>query len=95
MLLRLIGTFVMFLCILSAGAQINIQWESRLDGPGSFIDKAEDLYLDGTGNTYVTGSSYSGTSYDLMTVKYDSDGVEEWRSSYGGAGIQTRDTMIY
>lgn len=87
MLLRNVGVFVALFCVMSAQSQINIQWESRLDGDGSFIDKAEDLYLDASGNTYVTGSSYTGVSYDMMTVKYDSDGAEEWRSSYGGAGI--------
>ncbi|NOQ70808.1 MAG: T9SS type A sorting domain-containing protein [Crocinitomix sp.] len=87
MLLRIAGLFVALFCVLNAESQINIQWESRLDGDGSFIDKAEDLYLDDAGNTFVTGSSYNGSSYDMVTVKYDSDGVEEWRSSYGGTGI--------
>lgn len=68
-------------------SQINIQWESRLNGAGNFIDKAVDLVLDASGNTYVTGSSYNGTSYDIMTVKYDPDGAELWRTSYGGIGI--------
>jgi hypothetical protein len=81
------GVLVALLSTITAEAQINIQWEARLDGAGSFIDKVEDLYLDASGNTYVTGSSYNGTSYDLMTVKYDADGAEEWRSSYGGTGI--------
>ena len=58
-----------------------------MDGDGSFIDKAVDLELDAAGNTYVTGSSYDGSSYELVTVKYDADGVELWRATYGGSGI--------
>lgn len=94
MLLRIVSVLVAVFCAVSTEAQINIQWESRLDGTGSFIDNVEDLYLDASGNTYVTGSSYSGTSFDLMTVKYDADGAEEWRSSYGGSGIDEAHGLI-
>jgi uncharacterized delta-60 repeat protein len=79
--------FTLILCQ-QATSQINVQWEARLDNlTGNFIDKAVDLALDASGNTYVTGSSYSGTSYDMVTVKYDSDGNEIWRMTYGGAGL--------
>ena len=63
MISRILSSFLIFLS-LSVYSQINIQWESRFDGVGSFIDKAVDLALDDAGNTYVTGSSYSGSSYD-------------------------------
>lgn len=87
MLLRIMGSFLICCSALYGTAQINIQWEARLDGTGSFTDKAVDLELDAAGNTYVTGTSYSGSSFDLVTVKYDSDGGELWRSTYGGSGI--------
>src|SRR5690606_1480523 len=51
------------------------------------IDKASDLELDADGNTYVTGSSFDGSSFDMVTVKYDADGNELWRSTFGGSGI--------
>lgn len=68
-------------------AQINVQWESRYDGTGSFIDQAVDLELDALGNTYVTGTSFNGSDYDWVTVKYDPNGVELWTNTYGGAGL--------
>lgn len=68
-------------------AQINIQWEARYEHPANFIDKAVDLELDAAGNTYVTGTSYDGSSYDWVTVKYDSDGNEIWNMTYGGSGL--------
>ena len=69
-------------------SQINVQWEARLNDPvGNFIDKAVDLALDASGNTYVVGTAYDGASYDVVTVKYNSAGVEIWRSSFGGVGI--------
>ncbi len=68
-------------------AQINLQWEVRLDNAtGNFIDQASDLELDAVGNSYVTGSSYNGTSYDIMTVKYDPAGTELWRTAFDGPG---------
>ena len=68
-------------------SQINVQWESRFDGAGSFIDQAVDLELDALGNTYVTGTSFNGSNYDWVTVKYDPDGVELWTNTYGGSGL--------
>jgi Secretion system C-terminal sorting domain len=69
-------------------AQINVQWESRLNGDGSFIDQAVDLELDASGNTYVTGTSFdSDGNYDWVTVKYLADGTEDWRYEHGGSGL--------
>lgn len=61
---------------------------------GNFIDKASDLALDAAGNTYVTGSSFNGANYDMVTVKYDADGNEIWRTSYGGAGIDEATAIV-
>ncbi len=85
--MRIIGVLILGLMTWGVQAQINIQWEARLNGAGNFIDKASDLILDAAGNTYVTGSSYNGTSYEIVTVKYNSSGVELWRNTYGGVGI--------
>jgi hypothetical protein len=94
MVIRFILVFVGFVFSLGGFSQINIQWESRLNGAGSFIDKAVDLELDASGNTYATGASYNGTSYDWVTVKYNSDGVELWRRSYGGTGIDEPHALV-
>jgi hypothetical protein len=76
-------------------SQINVQWEARLNDPtGNFIDNAVDLALDASGNTYVTGTSYNGSSYDIVTVKYDSGGNEIWRTSYGGTGIDEANAIV-
>ncbi|MBI3136855.1 MAG: T9SS type A sorting domain-containing protein [Bacteroidetes bacterium] len=91
-----ISTLVLFSFVsINLFSQINVQWEARLNDPtGNFIDKASDLALDAAGNTYVTGSSYNGTSYDMVTVKYDPDGNEIWRTSYGGAGIDEATAIV-
>jgi uncharacterized delta-60 repeat protein len=62
-------------------------WVRRYDGPGNSDDGAYSLAVDGQGNVYVTGYSIgSGTSYDYVTIKYNSAGVEQWVAGYNGPG---------
>ena len=61
------------------------QWASRYNGPGNLTDIAYSVAVDGSGSVYVTGESEgSGTSVDYATIKYDSAGVQQWISRYGG-----------
>jgi len=64
------------------------QWVARYNGPGNGWDLAKALAVDASGNVYVTGSSSVSntplTSYDYATVKYSSDGVEQWVARYDG-----------
>ncbi|WP_169736039.1 SBBP repeat-containing protein [Crocinitomix catalasitica] len=93
--LYIIVSLIGFFYCWNALGQVNVQWESRLNGSGSYIDKAKDLVLDADGNSYVTGTSYSIGGFDLVTVKYDTEGVELWRSTYGSAGIdEVRDLVL-
>jgi len=63
------------------------QWVARYDGPGHHLDRASALALDTQGNVYVTGGSYGKwTRFDYATVKYDSEGVEQWVARYNGPG---------
>lgn len=60
-------------------------WTAMYDGPDNDIDYAEALAIDGSGNTYVTGESVGiDTYYDFATVKYDSDGNQQWVARYNG-----------
>jgi hypothetical protein len=74
----------------NAGVQ---QWVKTYNGSGLSTDYAYDIQVDSSGNAYVTGMSYtnnSGTlSYDYCTVKYDTNGNQQWVALYNGTGAST------
>ena len=61
------------------------QWVRRYHGAGFSDDVATAMAIDGAGNVYVTGESYgSGSFYDYTTIKYNSDGEQQWVARYNG-----------
>ncbi|MCB0728314.1 MAG: SBBP repeat-containing protein [Ignavibacteriae bacterium] len=60
------------------------QWIAIYDNkPESRDDQGTDLILDGQGNVYVTGySQESGTNNDVVTLKYNSSGEQQWLARY-------------
>jgi hypothetical protein len=61
-------------------------WVGRYDGPGNDIDDAFAIIVDGSGNVYVTGTSYGdGTDVDYATIKYYSSGDIAWVTRYNGS----------
>ncbi len=66
----------------SAGIQ---QWLATYNGSVNSNDFANSIAVDASGNTYVTGQTYNGTNnYDIVTIKYNSAGVQQWASTYNG-----------
>jgi len=62
-------------------------WVKRYNGTGNFLDKANSITFDLSGNVYITGiSAGSGTDKDYATIKYNISGVEQWVSRYNGPG---------
>jgi uncharacterized delta-60 repeat protein len=60
-------------------------WTARYSGPDDAFDTAEALAVDVTGCIYVTGYGYNDdTEYDIVTVKYDSDGRLLWSALFNG-----------
>jgi hypothetical protein len=67
----------------SAGQE---QWVARYNGPGNFIDRAQAMAVDSSGNVYVTGVSVgSDPGGDYATIKYDSAGQEQWVARHTGS----------
>src|SRR3972149_3177923 len=61
----------------------NQLWVARYNGTGNSDDYASSIRVDGTGNIYVTGTSY-GIYNDYATVKYDPNGNQLWVARYDG-----------
>ena len=61
------------------------QWVNRYNELWSYVS---DIAVDASGNSYVTGHSYSsqGSFYDYATVKYNSAGAQQWVKRYDGPG---------
>ena len=83
-------TSILLLLILSISlySQVTEEWVTRYNGPGNGIDEAESVVTDNFGNIYVTGRSQGSTSgFNYATIKYDSDGNEQWQKRYGTSEI--------
>src|SRR4030095_2748076 len=63
------------------------RWTVRYNGTGNGIDAIKGMVADYAGNVYITGSSNSGAnSDDYITIKYNTNGVQQWISRYNGIG---------
>jgi len=63
------------------------QWTNQIDGAGHGDDVATGIYIDGSSNVHITGTVYTGTtdSNDVVTIKYNSSGTQQWQKIYAGS----------
>ncbi len=61
-------------------------WTGIYEGPGEGVDIPADMVADANGNIFVTGISYSGTSIDYITIKYNANGSQAWNVRENGPG---------
>jgi Beta-propeller repeat len=60
------------------------EWVARYNGLGNRDDYLLAMAVDPSGNAYVTGFSVvdSDSHFDCLTIKYDSDGQQQWVARY-------------
>lgn len=62
-------------------------WVRNFNGSSSGDDKAYAITVDKFSNIYVTGyTTNTGTGSDFCTIKYNSNGVQQWVKYYNGPG---------
>ncbi len=71
----------------ASGVQQWVQYYNGQSGPN--VDEAHSIVVDDSGYVYVTGQSRntSETDYDYATIKYNSNGVQQWVKRYNGTGF--------
>ncbi|TFH00411.1 MAG: hypothetical protein E4H13_07565, partial [Calditrichales bacterium] len=72
------------LCIINSEsfAQVDQDWATRTDSVS-----AMDIAVDKTGNVYLAGNIYRGTSgFNICLIKYDATGNQQWMTEYNGIG---------
>ncbi len=86
--MKTIILFLQFICFTyTVNAQFIEQWSQSYNGTGNYNDAATSVALDDVKNVYVTGYSYGmGTLNDYATVKYNSNGIQQWVTRYNGPG---------
>lgn len=69
----------------NSGAQ---QWVARYTGPDTSNDYCNWVAPDANGNVYVTGivGDGAGNPQNIVTIGYNSAGVQQWVQSYNGIG---------
>lgn len=86
----LIEFFIVFLLASKSYAQIQQVWIQRYNGSGNGDDKAYAITIDAAGNSYITGESVgNSTGPDIITIKYNPQGVQQWVTIYNGPGDTT------
>ncbi len=71
-----------------------LQWAKHYDGPALSVDEPAKVVVDGSGNVYVAGNSRgTNTDDDLVTIKYNSAGVEQWVMRYTSQGSGPEDAQ--
>ena len=67
------------------GPNGNELWVRKYNGVNNGFDFASAIAVDNAGNSFVTGAGQgAGSGYDIVTVKYNSSGVQQWVKYFPG-----------
>jgi len=64
----------------------HLEWIRTYKGPGKSDDEPSKIATDDQGNVFVTGTSGSYPDVGIATIKYSSDGAQQWVRLYNGPG---------
>uniref|UniRef100_A0A832DK17 T9SS type A sorting domain-containing protein n=1 Tax=Ignavibacterium album TaxID=591197 RepID=A0A832DK17_9BACT len=64
----------------------NELWVNHYIGPSEEYAEAHAIAVDNNGDVFITGTDYSLTEQDYVTIKYSGDGNTIWTKRYNGNG---------
>lgn len=67
----------------TAGSKL---WDTTFDNDKQGLEVPNGMTSDANGNVYITGIAWSGNSVDYLTIKYNSNGAEQWHHTENPAG---------
>lgn len=69
--------------VVKLDASGTIVWRNTYNGSASGFDSALAITLDASNNVYITGyGKFTSTGIDILTIKYNSAGVQQWVANY-------------
>lgn len=78
--------------VIKLDPQLQLDWSVTFDGEG-LDDTANSLVIDDDGNCYITGSvRRSSGAEDLIVIKYNSQGQQEWLRTRQGITVNQKVT---
>ncbi len=91
------GTYTNFdFCVIKYSPSGEQLWDARYDGAQHSQDLLYDMKVDDSGNVYATGPSLENDPNNPVytTVKWNSDGVQQWVAHYNGTYQTSRSWAI-
>ena len=62
-----------------------VEWTNRFNGIGNGIDNVKSIKVSSAGNIYVVGKTFSGSDLDIVLIKYNASGVQQWVKTFNGS----------
>ena len=81
------GIYMRDYLLIKYNANGDTAWVRTYNNPQQNSDDIEQtLVLDNQGNSYISGFSSGANDADIVTIKYNPSGQEQWLKSYDGPG---------
>jgi len=82
---KVIGIFILFVILCSSVfSQVHQEWVAVYSSQGIY-DFVNKIVADDSGNVYISGSINNPGSYDYATIKYNTNGAQQWVAIYDGS----------
>ncbi len=70
---------------LKYGETGNLLWQAKFNGLADSVDRPVKLLIDSLSNVFIVGYSFATTgNYDIVTIKYNSQGQHLWTGYFNG-----------